>query len=68
MITSRFLDSIKEELEDFAQLTIKAHRSDIELFIDHQIQKNENLRKVVQRSSTMRADIKQRVIETAEHM
>ncbi|KAL8906512.1 MAG: hypothetical protein Q9207_001998 [Kuettlingeria erythrocarpa] len=68
MITSRSLDSIGEELEGFELIEIKAHRSDIELFIDDQIQKNKNLRKVIQKSSTMRADIKKRVVETAQHM
>ncbi len=47
LITSRYLDSINEELETFARFEIKAHRSDIELFIDHQIKKNRNLRKIV---------------------
>lgn len=68
MITSRSLDSIGEELANFELIDIKAHRSDIELFVDDQIQKNKNLRKVIQKSPTMRADIKQRVVETAQHM
>ncbi len=68
MITSRSLDSIGEELENFKLIEIKVHRSDIELFIDDQVQKNKNLRKVIQKSSTMRAEIKQRVVETAQHM
>lgn len=68
MITSRSLETIEEELEDFAHLSIKAHKSDIEIFIDDQIQRNKNLRKAVQKNPTLRADIKQRVVETAEHM
>ena len=48
LVTSRFLGSIQEELEDFVQLEKKANRSDIELFIDRQIRKNKNLRKAVQ--------------------
>lgn len=34
IITSRYLDSICEELEDFEHFEIKAHESDIELYID----------------------------------
>ena len=68
IITSRSLDSIGEELEDFQHLEIKAHRSDVELFIDDQIQRNKNLRKIVQKSPPMRLEIKKRVVETAQYM
>ena len=68
MITSRVLDSIREELEDFVQMEIKAHKSDIELFIDRQIRKNRNLRKIVQKNPAMRQDIKEGVVKTAENM
>ena len=56
LITSRYLDSISEELENFTRFEIKAHRADIELFIDHQIKKNRNLRKIVERNHALRRD------------
>lgn len=68
LITSRYLDSINEELRLFSRLEVKAHRADIELFIDHQIKKNRNLRKIVERSHALRCDIKDTVVKTAEHM
>lgn len=68
IITSRYLDSIREELKDFEQLEVKSHRSDIELFIDRQIRKNRNLRRVVQRNPRMRDDIKNGVVRTTENM
>lgn len=68
LITSRYLDSINEELELFIRFEIKAHRADIELFIDHQIKKNRNLRKIIERSHALRCDIKDAVVKTAEHM
>jgi len=40
LITSRYLESIDEELINFKKYEFKAHRADIELFIDHQIRKN----------------------------
>lgn len=68
MITSRFLESIDEELEDFERLEIKANKADLELFIDHHIQKNKNLGRVVEKSPGMRVDIKEAVVKTAEDM
>lgn len=68
LITSRFLNSIDQELEDFERLEIKANRADLELFIDHRIEKNRNLRAVVQKSPKLRDDIKTAVIKTAEDM
>ena len=68
LVTSRDLDSMKEELQDFERLEIKANKADLELFIDHHIQKNKNLRKIVLKSPTMRDDIKVAVVKTAEHM
>ncbi|KAH0536013.1 hypothetical protein FGG08_007096 [Glutinoglossum americanum] len=68
MITSRFLDSIEEELEGFERLDIKANRADIELFIDQQILKNKNLRRIVEKSPAIRDDIKEGVVRTAEDM
>lgn len=50
MITSRYLDSIDEELNDFERLEIKANKADLELFIDHNIEKNKNLRRIVEKS------------------
>jgi hypothetical protein len=68
MITSRFLDSIEEELEGFERLEIKANKADIELFIDQQIMKNKNLRRIAEKSPAMRDDIKEGVVRTAEDM
>lgn len=68
LVTSRDLDSIGEELQDFERLEIKANKADLELFIDHHIQKNKNLRKIVQKSPTIGEDIKVAVVTTAEDM
>ncbi|KAL8796216.1 MAG: hypothetical protein Q9182_007404 [Xanthomendoza sp. 2 TL-2023] len=68
LITSRYLDSIAEELESYQRFEIRANKADIELFIEHQIPKNRNLRKIVQRSPSLRDDIKQGVSNSAEHM
>lgn len=68
MITSRFLDNINEELNDFARLEIKAHKADLELFVDRHIQKNKNLRRIVEKSAVMRSDITEAIIATAEDM
>ncbi|KAI9760770.1 MAG: hypothetical protein M1840_002216 [Geoglossum simile] len=68
LITSRYLDSIAEDLEDFKQFEVMANKADIELFIDHQILKNKNLRKIVKKSNSLRVDIKDAVIKTAEGM
>ena len=68
LITSRFLDSISEELEDFGQLEIKANKADIELYIDHHIKRNKNLRKIVESISVLREDIKTTVVQVAEDM
>ena len=68
IITSRYLDSIREELEEFEQVEVKAHKSDIELYIDRQIHKNRNLRRIVQRNPRMRNDIKEGVVKTADNM
>lgn len=68
LITSRLLDSIGQELEDFERLEIKANKADLELFIDHRIQKNKNLRRVVEKSPRMRTDTKDAVVKTSEDM
>lgn len=68
LITSRYLDSIAEDLLSYDRFEIKANKADIELFIDHQIKRNKNLRKLVDKSSTLRNDIKKGVIKTAEDM
>lgn len=68
IVTSRYLDSICEELEDFESFEITAHESDIELYIDRQIRKNRNLRRIVQKNPQMRNDIKKGVVKTADKM
>lgn len=68
LITSRYLDSIAEELEAYQRFEIRANKADIELFIEYQIRRNRNLRKIVQRSPSLRENIKQGVFNTAENM
>lgn len=68
LITSRYLDSIAEELEVYARFEIRANKADVELFIEHQIRRNRNLRKIVEKSPSLRDDIKRGVFETAENM
>ena len=68
MVTSRFLDSIDEELQDFERIEIKANKADLELFIDQHIRKNKHLRKAVEKSSNLSEDIKTAVVKTAEDM
>ena len=68
MATSRYLSAIEEELESFARFEIKANKMDIELFIDYQIERNRNLRRMVQRAPKLREDIKSAVVKTAENM
>ncbi len=68
LITSRYLDSIAEELQDYQRFEIRANKADIELFIEHQIRRNRNLRKIVEKSPSLRIDIKQGVFNTAENM
>lgn len=53
MMTSRFLKSIQEELEDYEQMEITAHSSDVELLVDRQLRKNRNLRKAIQKSPAL---------------
>ena len=68
LITSRPLNSIDQELQDFARLEIKADKADLELYIDHHITKNKHLERVVQKSPALRGDIKEAVVKTAEQM
>ena len=68
LITSRYLESIAEELKTYERYELKANKADIELFIEHQIRKNRSLRKSVERSPSLRNDIKQGVVKTAENM
>ena len=68
MITSRFLDSIDKDLEDFERIEIKANKADLELFVDHHIERNKNLHRVVERSTALRVDIKYAVVRTAQDM
>ena len=68
LITSRYLDAIAEELENFERCEVRANPEDIELFIDHQIKKNRNLGKLVQKAPFLRMDIKNAVVKTAENM
>ena len=55
-------------MEQYDRFEIKANKGDIELFIDRHIKKNRNLRKLVDKSSSLRDDIKISVVRTAEDM
>lgn len=68
LVTSRYLDSIAEKLGVYQRFEIKANKADIELFIEHQIRRNRNLRKTVEKSPSLRDDIKKGVFNTAENM
>ena len=68
LITSRYLDSIAEELEIYQRFEIRANKADIELFIERQIRRNRNLRKIVEKSPSLSNDIKEGVFNTAENM
>lgn len=50
------------------QFEIRANKADIELFIDYQIRRNRNLRKIVEKSPRLRDDSKDVVFNTAESM
>ena len=66
LMTSR--DIIAEELEHYQRLEIKAKKADIELFIEHQIRTNKNLRKIIDKNPSLSYDIKQGVVDRAENM
>lgn len=68
LTTSRYLDTIDDELEPFNKFELKAHRDDIELYIDHQIRKNRYFRKLVDKSPSLRVDMKDAVVKTADNM
>ena len=66
LITSR--DMIPEELYQYQRLEIKANRADIELFVEHQIRTNKNLREVINKSPSLSYDIKREVVDRAQNM
>ena len=66
--TSRLLEAIGEELEDFQHAEISAHQEDIELYVERQIRDNKHLRKMAQRSPGIVAEIKAAVGRTADKM
>jgi hypothetical protein len=68
LLTSRFLDSMDEQFSQFQQLEIKADKEDIELYVDSQIKKNRNLRRMVQKYHAMRGEIKDKIVKSAEGM
>lgn len=68
LILSRPRGDIGEDLKDFKRLEAKANKADIELFIDAQIQKYSNLRRIVERSPSLRGDIEEGVVRTAREM
>lgn len=68
LILSRFRGDIDEELTEFKRLEIKASKADVEIFIDAQIEQNVNLRRIIQKSPSLRGDIKEGVVKTAKEM
>ena len=66
--TSRLLEAIGEELEDFQHAEISAHQEDIELYVERQIRENRHLRKMAQRSPGIVGEIKAAVGRTADKM
>lgn len=68
MITSRGLEAIAAELVEYSRFEIRAHAQDIELYIDAFVERHRHLRRVVDKSSAIRADIKTAVIRNAEDM
>ena len=68
LITSRYLDTISEDLELFERFEIRAKPEDLELYIDHQMKKNKNLRRIIQRTPKIKDDIKSAVVKTADSM
>ncbi|KAK0727687.1 hypothetical protein B0T26DRAFT_799627 [Lasiosphaeria miniovina] len=68
MVTSRHLSSIEEEVENFVRIEIKASKVDIELFIEYQVQRNRNLRRMILRNPQLKEDIKLAVVKTAQSM
>lgn len=68
LITSRNIDAIGDELSAFERIEIRAHEEDLELFIDQQVRKNRNLRKMIQKNPNVRRDIKDTVVKIADGM
>ena len=68
LITSRYLDTISEDLENFERFEIRANSEDLELYVGHQMKKNRNLRKMIQRNPKIKDDIKNAVVKTADSM
>ncbi|KAI9774241.1 MAG: hypothetical protein M1839_001743 [Geoglossum umbratile] len=65
IVTSHPPRFMEEELEDFQRVEVEANEADVKLFIDQQILKNDDLRKVVEKSPAIRDDIKKEVVKAA---
>ena len=68
LITSRYLDTISEDLDNFERFEIRANPEDIKLYIDHQMKKNRHLRRIIQRAPKIKDDIRSAVVKTADSM
>ena len=68
LITSRHLDTISEDLDQFERIEIRANPEDIKLYIDHQMKKNRHLRRIIQRAPKIKDDIRSAVVRTADSM
>ena len=66
LVTSRSLETIQNEVEDFDRPEIKANKADLEISINKHIQKNRNLRRIVGKSPLIEEDIKIAVVRIAE--
>jgi len=68
VIFSRFMDRLQEELEGFAVFEMTANKDDIGNFIDQHIKVNRNLRRLIDNTPSLRADIKEAIVSTAAGM
>lgn len=66
LIMSRYLDNIGKDSDKYQRFEIRANKADITPFIEHQIRRDDNLRRIVDRSDSLRVDIKETVFERAD--
>lgn len=68
LITSRNLEAIADDLEDFYHYELVVDTGDLELFVDRQTRKDRNLRKLVTRTPSLIDDLKREIVKTAQGM
>ena len=68
LITSRYLESIKCQLEDFQPLEIRASTDDIHLYIEHQVSTSPRLLKFITKDPTLLDSIRKNVTDRAQGM